>query len=70
MLDLDIVLWSGGAYAGNGLTVPHLSFRDRGFVLGPALAVAPDWRDPITGLTLRHLHYRLSRRLTGPHSLP
>lgn len=27
----------------------------RRFVLDPLVAVAPDWRDPITGLTVRQL---------------
>ena len=61
VLDLDIVLWDGGAFSGGGLTVPHIAFRDRGFVLGPALKIAPGWRDPLTGLTLRQLHARLTR---------
>jgi len=70
VLDLDIVLWSGGAWASTGLVVPHVSFRERMFVLGPALAVAPGWRDPLTGLTLRQLHTRATRRLTRPLALP
>src|SRR5690606_14407074 len=37
VLDLDIVLWSGGAFAGPGLTVPHPLFRTRAFVLAPAV---------------------------------
>ncbi|MEO5598015.1 MAG: 2-amino-4-hydroxy-6-hydroxymethyldihydropteridine diphosphokinase [Novosphingobium sp.] len=65
VLDLDIVLWSGGAWASpklmGGLIVPHTQFRQRAFVLGPAKAVAPGWRDPITGLTLRQLDARLTR---------
>ena len=61
VLDLDVVLWSGGPYASPALTIPHKLFRERRFVLDPALAVAPDWRDPITGLTLRQLHARLTR---------
>ena len=61
VLDLDIVLWSHGPWHSPGLTVPHVAFRDRDFVLRPALAVAPNWRDPLTGLSLRHLHARLTR---------
>lgn len=61
VLDLDIVLWSGGAWASDGLTIPHPAFRARRFVLDPAVAVAPRWRDPVTGLTLRQLAARLSR---------
>lgn len=61
VLDLDIVLWSGGAFAAPKLTIPHRLFRERAFVLAPALAVAPEWRDPITGQTVRQLHARLTR---------
>ena len=61
VLDIDLVLWSGGAYAGPALTIPHPLFRERDFVLAPASAIAPGWRDPLTGLTLRQLHARLTR---------
>ena len=59
VLDLDLVLWSGGTWSAPNLTIPHPLFRNRSFVLTPALRIAGDWRDPITGLTLRHLHARL-----------
>ena len=65
VLDLDIVLWDGGAYAGPGLTIPHILFRQRDFVLRPAVEIAPDWRDPITNLTVR----QLTARLTTPRPL-
>lgn len=66
VLDLDVVLWSGGAWASTRLTIPHPEFRRRAFVLAPAAAVASDWRDPITGQTVRRLHARLTR----PRPLP
>ena len=59
-LDLDIVLWSGGAWLGPALAIPHPAFRSRAFVLGPAAAIAPAWRDPATGLALAHLRARLT----------
>jgi 2-amino-4-hydroxy-6-hydroxymethyldihydropteridine diphosphokinase len=61
VLDLDIILWSGGAWSDARLTVPHPHFRARGFVLDPLLAIAPGWRDPLTGLSVRHLRARLRR---------
>ena len=61
VLDLDIVLWRGGAWASADLSVPHPLFRARSFVLKPAAAIAPDWRDPLGGLTLRQLEARLAR---------
>lgn len=58
VLDLDIVLWEGGPWASAALTVPHIAFRERRFVLEPAAAIAPGWRDPLTGRTLRQLARR------------
>lgn len=66
VLDLDIILWSGGAWCGRGLTIPHTQFRRRAFVLRPAAAIAASWRDPLSGLTIRHL----LARLTKPHPVP
>ena len=66
VLDLDIVLWDGGAYAAGGLIVPHPEFRSRDFVLRLAVDVAADWRDPITGLTIRQLVSRLTRPRPTP----
>ena len=59
VIDLDIILWSGGAWASGGLTIPHPEFRRRGFVLAPLVQVAPGWRDPLTGLSVRQLAARL-----------
>ena len=105
VLDLDIILWSGGAYVsaplssyrdkpdsvrverrakpvvetsrssvsrlrstrtGARLVIPHKLFRERAFVLDPAVTIAPDWRDPIGGATVRQLHARLTRQRTLP----
>ena len=66
VLDLDLVLWDGGCWKGKGLTVPHRSFRERDFVLGPACRIVRGWRDPESGLALAHLHGRLTR----PRPLP
>jgi 2-amino-4-hydroxy-6-hydroxymethyldihydropteridine diphosphokinase len=61
VLDLDIILWSEGSWAGAGLIVPHPEFHRRAFVLEPLAEIAPDWRDPLTGLTPRHLLARLRK---------
>lgn len=61
VLDLDIVLWRGGAWTSPGLTIPHIAYRARDFVLRPALPIAADWRDPLGGLTIRQLQHRLTR---------
>lgn len=66
VVDLDLILWSGGRWASSGLIVPHPGFRTRDFVLAPAATIAPDWRDPVTNLTLRQLRSRLTRRVPPP----
>ena len=65
-LDLDIVLWTGGTCRTPRLTIPHPQYASRGFVLGPAMRIAPDWRDPVTCLCVKHAHARLTRRARLP----
>ena len=62
VLDLDIILWSEGSWAGSDLVVPHPAFRERAFVLEPLAQVAPGWRDPLTGATVRQLLVQVERR--------
>lgn len=66
VIDLDLVLWSGGRVATPALRIPHPAFRQRAFVLAPLLAIAPRWRDPASGCTVRQLHARLTRRRPVP----
>jgi 2-amino-4-hydroxy-6-hydroxymethyldihydropteridine diphosphokinase len=54
-LDLDLVLYGSRTVDDARLIVPHPRFRDRPFVLGPLAALAPRWRDPVTGRTLAAL---------------
>lgn len=59
-LDLDLILYGGLVVDEPGLQVPHPRFRERPFVLGPLAALAPRWRDPVSGATLASL-WRRSR---------
>ena len=61
VIDLDIVLWSGGIWRDSALRVPHAAFRSRDFVLRPLAQIAPRWRDPLTARTIRQLAMRLDK---------
>lgn len=61
-LDLDIILWSEGAWDDDHVTVPHPAYRSRDFVLAPLTQIAGDWRDPVTHRLVRHHHALVARR--------
>ena len=54
-LDLDLILFGDKKIEEPGLLVPHPRFRERRFVLEPLAEVAPDWIDPVTGLSISAL---------------
>lgn len=66
VLDLDIILWSGGIWTDAQLCIPHPQWRNRRFVIDPAQAIVPDWRDPVTNRSVRQItarHRKLRPRL-------
>lgn len=62
-LDLDLLLWSGGCWSDAMLTLPHPALEDRKFVLGPLAEIVPDWRHPLTGLTIRQHYHHVQRNM-------
>ncbi len=54
-LDLDLILLGEEIVDEPGLQVPHPRFRERRFVLEPLAGIAPDLRDPVSGLTVKEL---------------
>ena len=54
-LDVDILLWGDRVSDRPELTLPHPRLRERRFVLEPLADIAPDWRVPPEGSTVREL---------------
>ena len=63
-LDLDLILFGDKKIEEPGLLVPHPRFRERLFVLAPLAEVAPDWLDPVTGVSISVL-LQQARASTG-----
>jgi 2-amino-4-hydroxy-6-hydroxymethyldihydropteridine diphosphokinase len=53
-LDLDLLDYDGRIEEGLPV-LPHPRIASRGFVLVPLCEVAPDWRHPVSGLTVQAL---------------
>jgi 2-amino-4-hydroxy-6-hydroxymethyldihydropteridine diphosphokinase len=51
-LDLDLILYGDQILRAENLEVPHPRFRERQFVLAPLAELEPEWKDPVTGLTV------------------
>jgi 2-amino-4-hydroxy-6-hydroxymethyldihydropteridine diphosphokinase len=56
-IDLDLLDFHGQIAAGGPgrATLPHPRMTDRAFVLLPLADLAPEWRHPVSGLTVRAL---------------
>jgi len=61
VLDLDILLWSGGRWSSATLSIPHRRLTERLFALDPLSQIASDWKIPGHGTVRQHL-----ARLTRP----
>ncbi|MDH5758078.1 MAG: 2-amino-4-hydroxy-6-hydroxymethyldihydropteridine diphosphokinase [Gemmatimonadota bacterium] len=57
-LDIDIVFFGRHTLDEVDLRVPHPRWSSRGFVIVPLLEVAPEWRDPRSGATVREIARR------------
>jgi 2-amino-4-hydroxy-6-hydroxymethyldihydropteridine diphosphokinase len=61
VLDLDILLWSGGRWSNASLSIPHPRLAERLFALDPLSQIVPEWKIPRHGTVRQHL-----ARLTRP----
>lgn len=55
IIDVDIVLWGEVTLGTARLTLPHLEFRNRAFVLVPLREIAGAAIDPVTGKSINTL---------------
>jgi len=71
-IDLDILLYDDLVLDTPDLVIPHPRLAERRFVLEPLSEVAPDARDPRSGLSVRDLLARMSAEYHDSHgrSLP
>lgn len=52
IIDLDLLAWNARAVSGEEITLPHPRMHERSFVLYPLREVAPEFRHPLTGLSV------------------
>ena len=56
IIDIDIILFNDIVFKSILLTIPHMLFRQRNFVLKPLRDIAAMTIDPITGFTVDYLY--------------
>jgi dihydropteroate synthase len=60
-LDLDLIAYGEETVDMPDLILPHPRMAERAFVLAPLADIAPDWRHPATGATVREMLARSDR---------
>ncbi len=66
-LDLDLLLFEDLIFNSNNLQIPHPRLRERAFVLVPLAEIAPDWIEPVSGVTIAKLLQQVDT--SGVHRL-
>lgn len=54
-IDLDLLFFGDRQIATRDLELPHPRLHERAFVLVPMAAIAPEWRHPAFGISIREL---------------
>lgn len=73
-LDLDLLYFGATLYSTAELTLPHPRIADRLFVLVPLAEIAPEFQDPVTGITVKNMVQQLMLQIAQggmpPQSVP
>ena len=59
IIDIDIIFKGYTNYKSNVLTIPHIGYSSRGFVLGPIAEIAPDFVPPDSEFSVSKLFEEL-----------
>lgn len=62
IIDIDILFYDDTIYHSGNLTIPHPLIEKRDFVLRPMAEIAPDFRHPISGKTMKNLLHELNKK--------
>ena len=54
-IDLDIIFWGYKMFNNRELSIPHPRVSERDFVLFPLQDIAPNFRDPVSKITVKEL---------------
>ena len=54
-IDLDIIFWGYKIFNNRELSIPHPRVSERDFVLFPLQDIAPNFRDPVSKMTVKEL---------------
>ena len=54
-IDLDLLFYDDQVFNESGLVLPHPQMHRRAFVLVPLVQIAPGWRHPVLGKSIREL---------------
>ena len=59
VIDIDIILWSGGRVQSPTLIIPHPRWHERAFVAPLVAELVPGWRAGLSPATARQIGWRL-----------
>jgi 2-amino-4-hydroxy-6-hydroxymethyldihydropteridine diphosphokinase len=63
--DIDIIFYENQIVNSSRLCIPHPHLKERAFVLYPLAEIGPDFRDPLTGMTIFELSHKMKLSSEG-----